>query len=273
MFAPGESYGFYPFLGKFDILRRIPWSENDIRLVATYVVDGLLREHIEYSEIRFSVNKYLPFLGLDHVQIIRLVRKLFDEATADRDVDVGLVLALKFETEDHDELDAAYRLSEYGDCVVGIDLVGDEAKFDVDKFRGIMQYWHDGGKGITVHAGESQPAHNVRLAINELHATRIAHGIRVPQEDGELLNECRERDICFEIAISSNVMTGLVTSIEEHPARRMLDNGNSITIGTDDPVICQTSLSKELSLAQWHWNLTNLELEDIKANSIKYAFR
>ncbi|MBD3407283.1 MAG: hypothetical protein GF411_14290 [Candidatus Lokiarchaeota archaeon] len=272
-FLPGEPYGFYEFLRKFDILNQIPWDCEDIISLAYHVTNQLACEGIEYAEIRFTVNKYLESTKFDHVEAIKFVKRAFDSACAELGVNVGLVLSLKYETDNYDEMRAARDLSRYDDCVVGIDLVGDEAKFSVDKFKPIMKIWHDAGKGIMVHAGESQPSSNVRDAIRHLYANRIAHGIKVIQEHNmPLLGECIDRNVCFDVAISSNIMTGLVADAKSHPAKMMFDCGAPITIGTDDPVICRTSLLKELALVKEHWGLSDDDIDRIKANSIEYAF-
>ena len=84
-----------------------------------------------------------------------------------------------------------------------------------------FQFWRDAGKGIVVHAGESQSARNVREAILKLKPHRIAHGVQVPDEDPELLDICKDKNICFDIAITSNIYTGVAKSGHDHPARKM----------------------------------------------------
>jgi len=266
----GDPYDFNSFLRKFDILNDIKWDEQDIVDMAHHVVGGLIRENIKYTEIRFSINKYLNHVKMSDVDLIKLVRRAFDDAQKNSGAEVQLLLSLKYEAHER-EIQTAMKVKEYKDAVIGIDFVGDESKFDVMKMKEVTDVWKLYGLGVVVHAGESQGAKNVRLAVEHLDPQRIAHGIRVPQEDPELLNICRDRNICFDIAISSNILTGVCKSPISHPAVKMLNNGNIITIGTDDPAVVRSSIGKELEIAQESWGLSDDEVHQLMWNSVRMA--
>jgi len=273
-FTKGESRSFYGFLSKFDFLHQVPWDEEDLDNLVNSVVSGLLSEAIEYCELHFSVGKFLKTVGGSPTELIRRAKSLFDDAAEDYPLEIILVLAVKYEgSQSGLERETALSVKEYRDCVGAIDFVGDEAKFDVDTLRPICEAWSDCGKFIMAHAGESQSAENVRLAVEELGATRIAHGVRVPLEDPGLLEKCIGCDVCFDIAPTSNLVTGVVHDMRKHPARDMLDAGAMITIGTDDPVVCSTTLDREYEIARKYWGLTEGQIDQIKVNALKSAFR
>ena len=56
---------------------------------------------------------------------------------------------------------------------------------------------------------------------------------------------------------------------KEHPVRQLYDAGVPITINTDDPAFFRTTLTREYELAE----MFGLPLEEIAANSFRYAFR
>ena len=79
----------------------------------------------------------------------------------------------------------------------------------------------------------------------------------------------RESNIPLEVCISSNLCTGVVASIEEHPVRKLYDAGVPIVLNTDDPSFFRTSLTREYEIAR---DVFGLPIEELAANSFRYAF-
>lgn len=269
-FQQKDRRDFQTFLTKFDILNKIPWDEIDIIDLAHVLVAGLINEGINYSEIRMSINKYMQHTKMTDVEMIKFIRHAFDDATNNTDVEVALILSIKYDSLDS-ELESAMRVDRYSDCVVGVDLVGNEAKFDVERFRPMMDIWRSNNKILMAHAGETQSAKNVRDAIIEWKVNRIAHGIRVPREDPDILNIAKDMDVCFDIAVTSNYLTGVVKDIRFHPAIKMMEKGVTIIIGTDDPTVFKTSLEREYRLIQEFWGLSPTEIIRLKRNAVERA--
>jgi len=269
-FQPKDAKNFKVFLTKFDVLNTIPWDEEDIIDMAHHIVAGLINEGINYSEIRLSVTKYMQHTKMTDVEMIKFIRHAFNDATNNTDVEVALVLSVKFDAKPP-EIETALRVDKYAGSMVGIDLVGDEAFFSVEKFRPVMDVWRSHNKILMAHAGETQPAKNVRDAILELGVQRVAHGIRVPREDPDIMNIAKDKDVCFDIAVTSNRYTGVVKDIRFHPAIKMLEKGVTIIIGTDDPTVFNTSLEREYRLIQEYWGLSTSEIIRLKRNAVERA--
>ena len=81
--------------------------------------------------------------------------------------------------------------------------------------------------------------------------------------------QLRDANIPLEVCISSNVCTGAVASLEEHPVRELYDAGVPITIHTDDPAFFHTTLTREYELAE---RVFGLPPEEMAGNSFRYAF-
>jgi adenosine deaminase len=117
------------------------------------------------------------------------------------------------------------------------------------------------------HAGETSDALNVWEALDYAPA-RIGHGIRAI-DDPELCGELVRRDIALDISIASNVLTGSVSTLDAHPAKRLFDRGVPITLNTDDPAIFRTTLAREFDLART-LGFSEAELEMVRQNAFRY---
>jgi adenosine deaminase/aminodeoxyfutalosine deaminase len=154
--------------------------------------------------------------------------------------------------------------------VVSFGIGGDEIRGAARDFDEVFAAARDRGLRLTAHAGETDGPRSIWEALR-IGAERIGHGIRAI-EDPELLRHLRDRAIPLEICVTSNIATGAVARLEDHPVRRLYDAGVPITLNTDDPGIFNTSLAREFEIARDHFGFSEKELDDIRANAYRFAF-
>ncbi len=129
----------------------------------------------------------------------------------------------------------------------------------------------DGRLGITVHAGEASGPQSVRDAIELLGAQRIGHGVRAVH-DPQVVELVRARGVVLETCPTSNVLTGAVPSLAEHPLRALLEAGVRATINTDDPGWFDVTLTDEYATALDQLGLSFAELTTAALNAAHGAF-
>ena len=60
----------------------------------------------------------------------------------------------------------------------------------------------------------------------------------------ELVAHLAAKKIPLEVCITSNLRTGAVASLQEHPVRRLYDAGVPIILNTDDPALFGCTLTE-----------------------------
>jgi len=162
-------------------------------------------------------------------------------------------------------------LERLGSGAVGLDIAGDESLFDARRYRHAVERAREGGLGITVHAGETGPASHVRDALLVLEADRIGHGTSAAT-DPETVSLLARRGATVEACLTSNVHTGSVARIDDHPLPRLLASGVSVALATDNRFFSATTLSAEFDLAAGALGLNVDDLRRLALESARAAF-
>jgi adenosine deaminase len=102
-------------------------------------------------------------------------------------------------------------------------------------------------------------------------ANRIGHGTRL-FEDPVLQQYVRDRRICLETNITSNIQTRAVADAASHPVRQYADAGLNVTLCTDNWLMSDVSLSGEYYLAHTALGFTREELVRMMLNGFESAF-
>jgi len=148
-----------------------------------------------------------------------------------------------------------------------LDLYGDETKDDFLRFKPYYQYAKEKGLKLKVHAGEFLTAKNVFDAITILEPDEIQHGIGCITSD-KVMDLIKERGIRLNLGISSNLILGAVSSIHDHPIKKLFDKKIKLTISTDDLLLFNQSVSEEFLLLYQAGLLNVDELNEIRLNGL-----
>jgi adenosine deaminase/aminodeoxyfutalosine deaminase len=154
--------------------------------------------------------------------------------------------------------------------VVAIGLGGDEQRGPAGLFGDLFREARDRGLRLTCHAGETAGPRSVWEAL-QIGSERIGHGIRAI-EDPALVAHLAAKQIPLEVCITSNLRTGTVASLAEHPVRRLFEAGVPVILNSDDPALFGCTLTSEFELAAREFGFTEDELDGLTRNAFRYAF-
>jgi aminodeoxyfutalosine deaminase len=133
--------------------------------------------------------------------------------------------------------------------LAGVGLGGLEAQFPPEPYADVFRHAKAEGLASVPHAGEVAGPASVWGALEALGADRIRHGIRAI-EDPALVRELAAREIVLDVCPVSNLRTGAVPSLEEHPLPRLVEAGVLCSISTDDPAMFETDLTRDYEIAR-----------------------
>lgn len=264
---PDEPHSMQHFLGKFAMLRQFYRSPQVIERITREIIEDAAADNVRYMELRFTPKALCNILQFDVQAVVKLVCQTAHDTAKDHDIMVRLIPSMnRHESVKFGEkvLRAAIDHKSLG--VVGLDLAGNEQESALP-FEGIFREAKEEGLGVTIHAGEWNGPDSVWDAVGVLKADRVGHGVRA-LEDEAIVNVLVEREITLEVCPSSNVLSGIVTSLEEHPLPNLIQRGLQVTINTDDPIICNIDLTDEMHNIVKHMNVP---IDDIKLSILRAA--
>jgi adenosine deaminase/aminodeoxyfutalosine deaminase len=257
---------FDAFLRTFGVVGKLLRGPAEYALVTRRLLEHLSGQNVRYAEITIAAGVVL-WKEQDFAPIFDAIC----EAAVDSPVQVRWILDAVRQFGPEHVMRVARLAAERRDCgVAAFGIGGSEQRGPAEWFIEAFQFAKDAGLRLVAHAGESMGPESIRAAL-ALGAERIGHGIAAAQDEA-LLRELRDRDIPLEICITSNLVTGVVKTLDEHPVRRIFDAGVPITLNTDDPAMFRCTLAGEYRLAARHFGFTESELRAIAENGFRYAF-
>ena len=267
----GERHGsLEEYLKGFDITLGVLQTEDALYRAAYELAIDAAAENCKLIEVRYAPVLHLQ-KGLKPTVVVEAVLEGLRAATRETGILAGvLVCGIRNMSPDTSlrlaELSVAYK----NRGVLGFDLAGAEHGNPAKDHQEAFQLILNNNINCTVHAGEAYGPPSIAQALHYCGAHRIGHGVRL-REDGDLLNYVNDHRIPTECCPSSNVQTGAVAAMASHPFK-YLDFGIRVTINTDNRLITDTSVTKELSIVSRQFGLTATDIRNILVAGFKSAF-
>jgi aminodeoxyfutalosine deaminase len=239
---------FDHFIEVWIVTTNVLRTERDFRqVVADYAAEAA-RHGAVYAEAIFSpIERTWRGVGWD--EIFAGYCDGAEEARELHGVEVNLTPDITRSASLDDAFTLVRYAAKYRDRgIVGVGLGGEEAVYPPEPFAPAFLAAREHGLGSVPHAGEVVGPESVRGALDALRADRIRHGIRAI-DDPELVAELAERRIVLDVTPVSNLRTGAVASLPDHPLPQLVEAGVLCSVSTDDPVMFDTDLTREYEVA------------------------
>lgn len=265
---PTEARTAENFLSKFAVLRQFYRSQEIIERITYECVADAAQDNIKYMELRFTPKALSTATELSIADVVPVVCDIANAAAEEFGIMIRHIVSMnRHESVELGEMALRAALNNRHKGVVALDLAGDEENYSGLEFRALFQRAKAAGLKITIHAGEWGGSENVWNAIGNLKADRVGHGVQVIK-DPAMIQILKDREITLEVCPTSNVLSGVVPSMEEHSLHALTQQGVLTTINTDDPLICNISLSEEILATMMGMNIS---LDEIKYYQIRAA--
>lgn len=257
---------FDGFLKAFGVIGKRLRCPDDYALITRRLLERLAAQNVSYAEIILAAGVVL-WKEQEFAPIYDAVRAAAKESP----VEVHWILdaVRQFGVEPAQRV-AELAAERVGDGVVALGIGGSEERGPAEWFTDVYAFARRAGLHLHAHAGESTGPESIWAAL-QLGAERIGHGIAAAR-DPDLIRHLRERDIPLEICVTSNLVTGVVARLEDHPVRCLYDAGVPIVLNSDDPAMFSCTLTGEYRLAAQAFGFSEDELRGIAANAFRYRF-
>jgi adenosine deaminase len=248
-------------------------------------VEDLAADNVVYAEVRFAPELHIN-RGLSFDEVVDAVLAGFADgekaaAAEGRTITVRcLVTAMRHAALSREIAELAIRFRDKG--VVGFDIAGAEAGYPPARHLDAFEYMRDHNARFTIHAGEAFGLPSIHEAIAFCGADRLGHGVRIVDDIhidddgivrlGRLAAILRDKRIPLELCPSSNVHSGVVDSIAEHPFDLLARARFRVTINTDNRLMSDTSMSREMYRLAEAFGYGWSDLERFTINAVKSAF-
>ncbi|MFT3663149.1 MAG: adenosine deaminase [Gordonia sp. (in: high G+C Gram-positive bacteria)] len=261
--------------------------------VARECAEDLADDGVVYAEVRFAPELHTE-RGLSLDAVVEAVLEGFAEGeelarAAGRPIVVRCLLtAMRHAARSMEIAELAVRFEGRG--VVGFDIAGAEAGNPPTRHQAAFDYMRSQCSHFTIHAGEAFGLPSIREALSFCGADRLGHGVRVidditlpsgstPDQRGypgavlgPVASYVRDKRIPLELCPSSNVQTGAVASIDQHPFNVLAQLRFRVTVNTDNRLMSDTTMSNEFMVLHDAFGYGWADFERFTVNAMKSAF-
>jgi len=269
------------YLQGFEHTCAVMQTKEGLRRIAYEMMEDMHKDNVCYIETRFApvfhTNK-----GLWYEDIITAVLEGLEKGKRDFGVGYGLILCGMRNMKNTLEI-AELAVNFRRNGVVGFDLAGEEGGYPPKKHLDAFQFIKRENFNITIHAGEAFGKESIWQAIQICGAHRIGHATRLIEDMvfdpegkvlalGQLAQYILDTRLPLEINLISNVHTGAIDKMENHPFIKLYKEKFRVFLNTDDRLMSDTTLTKEYLTATEMFGLTLDDVEKLNINAMKSSF-
>lgn len=258
------------YLEKFDLPLKYLQTAEGLRKASKAFLLNLKSDNIAYVEVRFapllSVNEHL-----NCKQVMEAVLSGLEEAKRECQIPYNVIACAMRHHSTEASLQMMKDCREFlGQGLCALDLAGNEAAFPMENFRELFEEARRMDYPFTLHAGECGRVENAIESV-KAGANRIGHGIAL-RGNAEAIAYCKAQNVAIEMCPISNMQTKAVQNPADYPIREFLDAGLKVTLNTDNRMVSNSTIAKEMEFVQSNYGVSDDELWKITENAIEASF-
>jgi adenosine deaminase len=244
--------------------------ENYFERIAYEMLEDCARCNTRYVEFSFSSIDHVE-RGLDFRDMVHNLNKGIKRAAQDFSIESNIRIDLVRNSGPDTAMETLDSIRDYPENIVAIDLGGSEHMVPPKPFAKAYTKAREMGLHLVAHAGEAAGPGSIWDAITHLGVERIGHGVTAIG-DSKLLDYMKEHQIAIEACPVSNVRTGVVETLTEHPIWEFYEKGLLVSVNSDDPSFFHTDMNNEFIQLNEHLGFSLGDLFWLTMNAVDSSF-
>ena len=263
-----DERGWFRFQRLYDVARSVLRRPADVYRLLREIAEDEAADGSGWLEIQADPSGFAARFG----GITAFTELLLDataQAQAATGVGIAVIIAANRTRHPMDARALARLAAQFaGRGVVGFGLSNDERRGPAEEFSRAFRIAERAGLILVPHGGELCGPSSVSACLDDLHASRVGHGVHAAQDPG-LVERLATAGIACEICPASNVSLGVYATVKEVPLRTLFDAGVPVALGADDPLLFGSRLAAQYELARTEHCFSDAELADLARMSIQ----
>jgi len=245
-------------------------DEDQFERITYEMLEDEARCNVRYVEASFSAPDHVH-RGLDYGLMLDAINRGVRRARRDLGIECQLRIDLVRNNGPDIGMEALDWIEAKGENIVSIDIGGSEERFPPKPYAPVYRRAREMELHLVAHAGEAAGPESIWDAVRYLGVEHIGHGVAT-RSDPRLIDCLRERSIAVEACPISNLRTGVVPSLRDHPIREFFDRGLTVTVNSDDPSMFETDMNNEYLQLHGELGFTVPQLFRLSLNAVDSSF-
>ncbi|MFW6117453.1 MAG: adenosine deaminase [Thermoproteota archaeon] len=227
-------------------------------------------QNVLHTEVFFDPQVHTA-RGLEFETVITGIHKALAWGEEQLGISTHLIMCFLRDRAVESAMETLEQALPYRDQIVAVGLDSAEVGNPPSKFQEVFETALHHGLLTVAHAGEEGPPQYVWQALRLLKVSRIDHGNRA-MEDPQLIQELARRQVPLTMCPLSNLKLQVISSVEDHPLKELMNRGVMVTVNSDDPAYFQGYLLPNYLAVQKALKLTRQDIYQLAKNSFQASF-
>jgi adenine deaminase len=244
--------------------------ERDFYELTWAYLEKASAQGVRHAEIFFDPQAHTD-RGVAFETVITGIRRALTDGQRQLGISSHLILCFLRHLSAEEAMETLRQALPYKDWIVGVGLDSTEVGHPPADFKAVFEEAGRHGFRKVAHAGEEGPPEYIWQALDDLKAVRIDHGVRC-MEDPRLVGRLRDEQVPLTVCPLSNVKLRVFPSMDQHPLKRMLEEGLCASVNSDDPAYFGGYVADNFRAVRDGIGLTREDFRKVAENSFRASF-